>query len=309
MGCTASKPMATEKMVDDAFEEVPDHKKELGVLLRTGAVRLVKLAWLNKNFRVDKKLLIRRQDMPEAAFAPTHKALEAIDTLGEVGVLSHGWLGRDHPDPVGARRHEIGTINDECHQHISYLFMDFLSLFQKPRTEEQDRLFKQALASMHRIYSNDKWCVFRMVAVPDDAENKTPYEERGWCLFETRVSFTGALVVHTFDGFKFGDDLVSPVPTKPDVFNGKIRTMKFTNGADADTVIELYQQIWPSIVSKSTPLEGFQWGDAQAEEFLGVLPELTNLKEVDLRDWKGSDEMKEQLSQAMRERGGEFRLH
>jgi len=304
MGCVSSAPQdvdaAAEEVVTEEMVE-PESKKQLGDLLRTGAIRLVKLKWLKEHFVDKKEPLIRRQDMPEAAFASKDEALKAIDMV-EVGILSHGWLGRDHPDPHGHRRAEIRKMTVFP---AKYVFLDFVSLFQKPRTEEQDQLFRQALGSMHLIYSNHKWPVFRMIVVPKAAENQTPYEDRGWCLFETCVSATGASSVHTLKGGERTDyNMVTPVPKKPDVFNEEIKTKQFTNGADADTVIDLYKRIWPTIVSKSTPLQTYNWEDAQAEEFLAVLPELTGLQIVYLFFWHGSNEMKTQLSEAMQERGG-----
>merc|ERR1712039_1125117 len=86
---------------------------------------------------------------------------------------------------------DIMWVFDMC----QYFFWDFLSLHQWPRSPEEERLFRTALSAMHLLYSNPNWNVYRLPHVPATAANPTPYEERGWCFFETAVSSTGARIV------------------------------------------------------------------------------------------------------------------
>ena len=62
-------------------------------------------------------------------------------------VLSHGWLAPGHPDPAGKRREDVKTIR------VAFLFWDFLSLLQAPRSAAEQESFLISLGSMHTVYA------------------------------------------------------------------------------------------------------------------------------------------------------------
>lgn len=63
------------------------------------------------------------------------------------------------------------------------------------------------------VYSNANWPVYRLLSVPEDSMNATPYLERGWCAFESGVSVIAANQLLTIQDGKKRFDAKSPVPS------------------------------------------------------------------------------------------------
>lgn len=279
-------------------------RDDLKHLLLTGAVRLVKNSWLKQQ---GDKAWTRRQDMPEEAFATAEEALSEISTFFAVAVISHAWLQEGHPDPRRDRRADMKWVYEKS--EIKYVFLDFMSLHQWPRTEAEYQLFREALSRMHLVYSNPHWLVYRFSTVPSDAPNPVPYGARGWCFFETAVSSVGAMASITVQNGSIDPSCVSPVPMKPAAFAEQVGNMHFTSKrVDLAVVIELYEKIWPTIKAKDTTLFVYSWGDEEMQEFLKVLPEMAKLREVVYADCRISAAMMTMLQEAMNERGGIVRV-
>uniref|UniRef100_A0A0G4FCF8 Kinesin motor domain-containing protein n=1 Tax=Chromera velia CCMP2878 TaxID=1169474 RepID=A0A0G4FCF8_9ALVE len=159
--------------------------------------------------------LPRRQDLPSDLFlAP--ELLEGQDSLGweredenagdcaldvvrrgrvMLFALSFAWLRRSHPDTeTGYHLSRVCAFFEKLMEDPQYsdktlgLFWDFASMYQKPRTPEEERLFRKALRNMNIIYSHRFVCVLRSCGIPSSAENRTPYRQRGWPYFEVCVS-------------------------------------------------------------------------------------------------------------------------
>lgn len=275
-----------EQLIDEALrEELPPAKDvdTVEALLESGAVRLVRKAWVMEHYVTKGLLLPRRQDIPEDGFVPTEEALRMVAPEADkerVVVASHGWLAPHHPDPKCVRRQDLKFI---LGTHEA-LFMDYTSLHQKDsagrRTPEEQALFKRALSSMQAIYTNPAWLVYRLVDVPGDAENPTPYTERGWCLFETSVAAIGARRAGTVSDGKTSPAIKSPVPMTPETFASKLKTMRFASGADAPAVIRLYRVVWERVRTEKTEMTFQNWTDKEGKEFLEVVPELKALQKV-----------------------------
>uniref|UniRef100_A0A0G4HDZ1 Uncharacterized protein n=1 Tax=Chromera velia CCMP2878 TaxID=1169474 RepID=A0A0G4HDZ1_9ALVE len=99
--------------------------------------------------------------------------------------LSFGWLSKEHPDP---ERFHLRLLVEEMNQQWwaqgemaerVFIFWDFMSLFQWPRSEEQDALFRKALSQLDLLYSSSHTRIFRSTGVPPNSPNSLPYEERG----------------------------------------------------------------------------------------------------------------------------------
>ena len=125
-----------------------------------------------------------------------------------VGVLSYGWVSAAHPDPSGEQlQHLVPTLAAVVRFHYQPphacafgIVWDFLSLPQRgyttgysavfdDRTPEQLARFRLGLASINQWYGHPH--VYTLVLntpMPRDAENATPLEARGWCLFERHLS-------------------------------------------------------------------------------------------------------------------------
>ena len=96
-------------------------------------------------------MLVRRQNLPEGALKGFGEAAKQCDTAGRVIAVSHGWLQAGHADPSGARKKDaMEFCRDPWIRFFGdNIFWDFISLFQLPRTDAENVLFKQALKNMH----------------------------------------------------------------------------------------------------------------------------------------------------------------
>ena len=125
--------------------------------LQIGALRLVRASWLcaqGPDYRIQ-----RRQDLEALEQQGKHKegegpfltSKEAVALVcsgkREIGVLSYGWLSPGQPDPACARMAVIRRALDQ-HPHLEAIFWDFPSLYQAPRTIEQEAAFRRALTVM-----------------------------------------------------------------------------------------------------------------------------------------------------------------
>uniref|UniRef100_A0A0G4I9B6 Uncharacterized protein n=1 Tax=Chromera velia CCMP2878 TaxID=1169474 RepID=A0A0G4I9B6_9ALVE len=192
--------------------------------------------------------------------------------------LSFAWLSHNHPDPnrfhlqlLARELEKHWWAQGECADRV-FIFWDFMSLHQNPRTESEDLLFQKALESLDLFYSSSHTRVFRSIGVPPESPNPLPYNTRGWPTFETCViGFKPSRLTYhlptsvvdenspssrrrlSSDGFKlnFPKDatacIVSPAdtilpPHSPNDFNLLLESKTFTNGADGEVVKELYRQ-------------------------------------------------------------------
>ena len=85
-----------------------------------------------------------------------------------VAVLSYAWATRDSPDPTGERLATlVEFLNSPEGKHIKAVFWDFISLFQWPRTDEQEEAFLQSLSVMGSLYASPiGTTVVRHTAIP-----------------------------------------------------------------------------------------------------------------------------------------------
>lgn len=217
-----------------------------------------------------------------------------------VGVVSHGWLAADHPDPTGALRKDVKCIQD------AHVFWDFLSLYQQPRAAIEEEGFQIALASLHFVYGHPQWTVWRILTVPGDAANPTPYLRRGWCVFQTRVGSAGARQVNSLKDGRNMDHEKSPVPLAPHYFARELRRLHFQQDVDRQELIELYARVFPRLAERES-MSASAWTDAEVQELLASLPDLWGLREVCLLNEAGgglSPRMERVLREAMESRGG-----
>uniref|UniRef100_A0A0G4I7R4 Uncharacterized protein n=1 Tax=Chromera velia CCMP2878 TaxID=1169474 RepID=A0A0G4I7R4_9ALVE len=201
--------------------------------------------------------------------------------------LSFCWLSKDHPDPnmfhlrlLVEELKKQWWAQGESAQHV-YVFWDFMSLFQKPRSESEDALFRKALTRLDVLYSSFHTRVFRSTGVPPESLNPLPFESRGWPAFETCVTgFKPSRLIHHLPtvlpgesqsvahpksdtpeprkGQSILESPLSPHPTErrtvvpltqqpvvpphsTEDFDRMLMTKTFTNGADSEMVKHLYR--------------------------------------------------------------------
>ena len=183
-------------------------------------------------------ILPRRQDLPAHAIVDRKMMLRLLAELRSVAdskfgfnmqfpgivVVSYAWAAAEHPDGKGNMIREVlapaiewymseraALIRDqefwaaeldaettELEAVDFALFLDFSSLYQKPRDEAQDESFKRALADMELLYGHQLTVKWRLTRSLSDAQG-LPYSERGWPFFETCVSHLISLAPHVLD--------------------------------------------------------------------------------------------------------------
>ncbi len=131
-------------------------------------------------------------------FLPRDAAAAALRAgRRKVAFLTYGWRTREHPDPDGLTLAAIvALLNDPAGAHIEGVFWDFMCLYQKPRMPAEEDTFRAGLSMMADGYASPLGTtVLRRRAIPEcpphikPAEyNDRPYDERGWCIFESAVS-------------------------------------------------------------------------------------------------------------------------
>ena len=126
--------------------------------LESEDIRLGRRDWLlaqPDDYRLQKRQdLEERERRGESPLLRGHEAVALIrNGKREVGVLSYGWLLPWEADPTGER---LGVLRDalRAHPHLKALFVDQATLYQPPRTEEQDAKFKRALGVMGDLYAS-----------------------------------------------------------------------------------------------------------------------------------------------------------
>uniref|UniRef100_A0A0G4F8L8 Uncharacterized protein n=1 Tax=Chromera velia CCMP2878 TaxID=1169474 RepID=A0A0G4F8L8_9ALVE len=278
----------------------------LASLLSKQAVALWPL-WVLELLLEKEKPVPRRQDMEETLVqlgASEEKVAKAVEVSSQVGAgpfpsrsgysivcLSYAWLSKDHPDPdlfhlkrlVKDIRGRWWARGDRADKVV--VFWDLMSLFQKPRDETQNELFKEALNDLEILYSSPHTRVCKSTGVPADS---IAYALRGWPCFETFITGfkSPRLVLHlsTLEGEDFERESEREtvaqskqsvqMPACPEEFNSVLDTKKFTNGADAEIVKDLYRGFVfrPARSLKHVQLSGrVLLGDAELQSLVDLL--------------------------------------
>ena len=137
-------------------------------------------------------VLPRRQDLPpEAIWEPLElKPLVETQRVVIVGV-SYCWFSSGRPDPEGKQLKILSAVMgqrlDEPRLPIDDLavFVDFGSLFQKPRTAAEDASFGRGLPNVNLWYTHPECLVLALTQTPASIK---AYHDRGWPAFEYAVA-------------------------------------------------------------------------------------------------------------------------
>ena len=245
------------------------------------------------------------------------KSTEFSSSLRIIAV-SHPWLQPDHPDPRGENLQLLARVlkrylSDEKNKGGTIaVFLDFMSLPQKPRSPADAELFSRALNGLSDWYSHPYTIVFKITALPagypdgfafdeGSSPNTANYAGRGWCFMESSVSNmvkSSALVldISKFTG-KTGDDRRfegpahecvagrAPPLTKEDFWE-QLQLKSFTSKkADVPTVATLYNAAVDLRLARATKLDysDLRWGDAEAVSVSKLLASTGMASVTDLR--------------------------
>jgi len=289
------------KLIQGAIAATPSGRARH--ILHTGDVRLLSAHWLVTqpiSFRIK-----RHQDLPGKAFLPTEKAESLLSQERGVVVISYPWLTKEHPDP---NRFHLETVLDflRCLGKMRSLnevgiFWDFASLPQPPRTKREDQAFKRGLKAIDLLYGGKMSIVVQLKDIPEphfEGMNSTPYNRRGWCVFEEAVSSIlkdndkvwnlSNVSKELKSGETYKEVLCAAVslrqpPVPPQQFCEQLESLVFTSGADRVLVGQIYTDFFNKMcvcaasLTFSNPWNWItnrirSWGPKEAEQLAQALP-------------------------------------
>lgn len=148
--------------------------------------------WPYLTFRVEsfhpKARWVDREDMWGASYT-VHAADPRVRVEGVVPcepwfnttiAVSHRWLSPDHPDPDGAQLRELLALADRLGLHDNQaLLIDYCSLPQQPRSQEQATWFSEQLPGFQEQFK-----YVTLVLNTGSAD----YSTRAWCMFELMLA-------------------------------------------------------------------------------------------------------------------------
>ena len=291
--------------------------------LEDGSVNLLRASWL---VDLNKKggVLGRRQDLPAAAFISVaelrkmYSKSKAVYGKGHrfeakplpIVAVSHWWRTKAHPDPKAdtlkvvalqlnyllTERFSSGSTCKEMGLRDFGVFFDYGSLFQEPRTEEEQAAFKRSLGHINLWYAHALTTCIMVTAPPGpDLTDIVPYHDRGWCSFEYQLALLLltseyiSLWPQLLENDKPGDSLYHKRPALADehaFFEGGTCGSKiFTNGADREIVARKWKETAIEVMSGAVNLffQNAGWGDEEMKYLAVALRSCKNLAVLSLR--------------------------
>ena len=164
------QPMIFRTTVDGCALLPPKLPKALSELdtilidvLLSGAIRLLRVEWLMKqldDFKMPNRQELEKLEKSGVSPSPLLSGEEAAALVRRgdrsIGALTYGWLSPGDPDPDGSRMRVLRRALMGMAIRIEALFWDFGSLYQNPRSPEQEKTFKIALkgGAMNQLYAS-----------------------------------------------------------------------------------------------------------------------------------------------------------
>ena len=201
----------------------------------------------------------------------------------------------EHPDAWGFQvRSIVERYRELPKDSVTWVFVDFMSLYQYKRSAQEDEFFRKGLNRMHWLYSHEIVQVDILTELtPEDKKfegeilvynaaeekvkltpiselrlNDTPYALRGWCQSESEWS---RLRMDVHGG---------AIPTPPEIFRKRMQRMRFTHRDDAEQVFALQEKVFRDKVSKTTHLQLQQLSADDLECLRDALPHYSQLEYI-----------------------------
>ena len=135
--------------------------------LKDGAIRLLDAELLRRidlsdpNDLCQLKHMLSRQDLEANFSTALLDPTAAADILKDpslcrcIAFLTYGWRSKHGPDPDGITfATVVRALKDPLCSHIKGIFWDYPCMYQYPRTDEQEKLFRQGLSMMAFGYAS-----------------------------------------------------------------------------------------------------------------------------------------------------------
>ena len=136
-----------------------DEERLIGAL-ECEDLRLLRVEWLlgqPVDYKLQRRQELEKPELADPGPSPLLSGAEVVALIRkgnrEVGALSYGWLLPWDPDPTGARMTLLRSALVE-RPHIKALFWDQATLYQPPRTQDEDKKFGRALHVMMDLYAS-----------------------------------------------------------------------------------------------------------------------------------------------------------
>jgi len=281
--------------------------------LETGDTVLIKGTWLLEMSYLDEPLP-KRQDLPAEAIWVVEGArddlpegrYDAASLRANVAVaaLSYCWASPGHPDPTGEQLQRLARVVEVFLGFVNEvaIFIDWCSLYQQPRTDEQQESFCRALKHVNLWYAHQLVHSWMLTTVPEGGK---PYMERGWPTFEYAISGLlknanmfidlayapedpGPLV--NFENLQ--NDFLMPcravraAPCTPLTFRKKLDSLAFTNGSDRPFVMKRYLSTFREVMASAKHFDMTQlsWSAEQGQELAAALHWCKALQTIGITD-------------------------
>ena len=207
--------------------------------------------------------LPRRQDVPPKYILDVDVLSdEQVQTL-EVIAVSYCWVDASHPDPqcyhvqtldcllqkfvagifVEFKRYDYRgssslTTGDRVFGSSDGrpvgLFLDWMSVFQQPRSAEEDEVFKRALRSINLWYAHSSTTTWMLTSLPPGVM-RANYGDSDWTTFERHVAGLISPAVQLLEiGADVRDELIAGGFMDDDYFQLSLRTIAKVRGAPVD---------------------------------------------------------------------------
>jgi hypothetical protein len=108
----------------------------------------------------------------------------------KVYFVSHRWDEEDHPDPRGWQLKALRNFAESClsrHEDDACIWLDYMSLPQKPRTANEEAIFRSGLENIWGILGSASHALLVSKTGDTHYEGRDNMLSRGWILFETFI--------------------------------------------------------------------------------------------------------------------------
>jgi len=225
------------------------------------AIKFTRLGFIRGSARCSGPIL-RCQSMPACAFGDVRKARTLI-------AVSHRWLDRDTCDvqtpafPMGLH---LGTMRRILNTHFGptraeqpsfarrlrhvlgrramggwdlVVFFDFTGLPQEPRSEEEERAFRQCLPHMGMLYS-----MFPTMVLHEVTLGTHGFLESGWCFCEFQTAKLGKQLS------TYSRDAIDALSQESDVWSCSTLLARYSSGGDDCTEEDFISQVQAELEQK-----------------------------------------------------------
>ena len=178
------------------------------------------------------------------------------------------------------------------------MFIDWLSMYQKPRSEVEQVLFERSLSDVHVWFAHSNARKWMLTKVPDEAERRTPYADRGWPTLERSLCEMITKGSSLLDLGKMDDTCSSwdrvlatckaqrRAPATPEAFNRILKDKYFglESESDYDVLSQTYAMAFGEVILATDALNysELEWDDDEAIKLTALIPRCIRLQKVAL---------------------------